>query len=132
MTWHPEHKPSFELDVCKAYPNEVREWDDLPGQDISRQAAVATGLCERCALSLAKVEKDEALRNGDRSVRSLHMHSKHYLLLQLEDHLSDMAVLVEQLRLLSLDVVKKGVTQHLSLPASLSGSHTAMRTIYLK
>lgn len=54
------------------------------------------------------MEKDEALRNGDRSVRSLHMHSKHYLLLQLEDHLSDMAVLVEQLRLLSLDVVKKG------------------------
>jgi hypothetical protein len=28
---------------------------------------------------LEAVEKDEALRNGDRSVRSSHMHSKHYL-----------------------------------------------------
>ena len=62
MTWHPERKPPFELDVCKAYPNEVREWDDLPSQDGSRQAALATGLCERCALFLAKVEDDEAFQ----------------------------------------------------------------------
>ena len=56
------HALLFELDVCKHYSNEVRDWDALPAADGSRAAALATGLCERCAVSLAKVDNDDALR----------------------------------------------------------------------
>lgn len=62
VTRHLNHKPAFELDECNVYLNAVREWDEMPVKDGSRAAALAIGLCERCALSATKVENDEALQ----------------------------------------------------------------------
>ena len=40
----------------------MRAFDDAPKDDASRAAPLATGVCERCAVSAAKVENDDALR----------------------------------------------------------------------
>jgi hypothetical protein len=53
VTWHPDHKPSVELDVRKGYSNEVRTWEVGPTDDGTRQAflAQASASVARCPCS---------------------------------------------------------------------------------
>ena len=61
--FHPNHQPSFPLDVLSCYPCEVHSWDNLPSAERSKNATLHTGVCKRCHTSLKAVEKDLSLKD---------------------------------------------------------------------
>ena len=55
-TWHPDHKPDFELECLKECDIEVYHWNDAPGAELTRHATLHRGCCARCHKSLEKVK----------------------------------------------------------------------------
>ena len=60
VTFHPQHKPAFQLECLATYPCEVAQWDDEPSER-SKFAELYTGLCKRCITDAAKVQGDQLL-----------------------------------------------------------------------
>ena len=62
VAFHPDHQPKEELTMTRTYPNAVAEWHTKPDATRTEAASFHKGRCQRCADSLAKVEKDLALQ----------------------------------------------------------------------
>ena len=56
-TFHPKHKPEFQLDCVKNCCIEVHEddWQDLPSDETTQHATLHRGRCMKCRKSLEKV-----------------------------------------------------------------------------
>ena len=64
-TWHPEHKPDFDLECLKDCDIEVKDddWSGKPGAARSRHATLHRGRCARCRKSVEKVANNPFLRD---------------------------------------------------------------------
>ena len=60
VTFHPQHRPAFQLECLATYPFEVAQWDDEPSER-SKFAQLRAGLCKRCITDAAKVQGDQVL-----------------------------------------------------------------------
>ena len=61
-TWHPQHRPEFELECLKNCDVEAHEWYDMPGEERTRHATLHRGMCRRCHKSLEKVANKPLLQ----------------------------------------------------------------------
>jgi len=61
-TWHPRHKPEFELQCLKTCSIDVHTWKTQPGDETTQHATLHHGICMRCHKSKEKVKDDPLLQ----------------------------------------------------------------------